>query len=85
MRLPLHGLDVLQFLVCHADRDFLSPVRSLVFELQVVPVRVGKTEIHYSYVCPYSECLLQIPKREGVIVAVGEKYGVRFARLQDIV
>ena len=56
----------------------------IITQLLDVPPRIAQRQIDYRHVLPDFLDLLGVPQGEGIVVAVGEDYAVRFDRLQQV-
>ena len=55
------------------------------FELFDVPRGVQETEIDYPHIFTDTFNFLQIPQREGIVVAIGKENGIGVAGIQQVV
>ena len=56
----------------------------IITQLFDVPPRIAQRQIDHRHILPDFLDLLGVPQGEGIVVAVGEDYAVRFDRLQQV-
>ena len=78
---PAGEVDVLDLLIRQADRH----LRLTVLELFDIPGGVEQAQVRHPHIFADPFHFLEIPQREGIVIAVGKEHTARFTRTQQVV